>query len=129
MVKPLTFKGDKKSKKRKRQGDDSSHRGSALHSETPDSANTKSTTEEHDEQSWVAADVPTDISGPVLIVLPSTPPTCIACDVNGQVFASEIENTVDGDPRTAEPHDVRQVWVATKVAGSDALNFKGHHGR
>lgn len=126
MVKPLTFKGDKKSKKRKRHGDDASHRDSALTSENP---NSKSTTEEHDEQSWVSADVPTDISGPVLIVLPSTPPTCIACDVNGKVFASEIENTVDGDPRTAEPHDVRQVWVATKVAGSDGINFKGHHGR
>jgi protein FRG1 len=24
---------------------------------------------------------------------------------------------------------VRQVWVATKIAGTDGVNFKGHHGR
>ncbi|EAS33920.3 protein FRG1 [Coccidioides immitis RS] len=127
MVKPLTFKGDKKTKKRKRHGDDPSNPHSRGSQNT--SSAIAEATEDHDEQSWVAADVPLDISGPVMFVLPSTPPTCIACDVNGKVFASEIENTVDGDPRTAEPHDVRQVWVATKVAGSDGINFKGHHGR
>lgn len=42
---------------------------------------------------------------------------------------SELENLIEGDPATAEPHDVRQVWVATKVAGSEGVSFKGHHGR
>ncbi|WEW58321.1 hypothetical protein PRK78_003789 [Emydomyces testavorans] len=135
MVKPLTFKGDKKPKKRKRH-DEPSHpnndQTSALLSEntrSPAVTAPVKPTDVHDDQSWVSADVPADISGPVIIVLPSTPPTCIACDVNGKVFASEIENAIDGDPRTAEPHDVRQVWVATKVAGSEGVNFKGHHGR
>ncbi|KAI1979091.1 hypothetical protein LOZ53_003120 [Ophidiomyces ophidiicola] len=122
MVKPLTFKGDKKVKKRKRADGDDRALTQAKNLSSTQSA-------DHDDQNWVSADVPSDISGPVVIVLPSTPPTCIACDVNGKVFASEIENMIEGDPSTAEPHDVRQVWVATKVAGSEGFNFKGHHGR
>jgi hypothetical protein len=45
------------------------------------------------------------------------------------VFASELENLIEGDVRTAEPHDVRQVWVATKVAGTEGFSLKGGHGR
>ena len=124
MVKPLTFKGDKKPKKRKRSDkDDESRKQVAL------SSNPASTEEVDDDHNWVSADVPGDIAGPVVIVLPSSPPTCLACDANGKVFASEIENMIEGSPSSAEPHDVRQVWVATKVAGSDGFNFKGHHGR
>lgn len=124
MVKPLAFKGDKKLKKRK-----------ALHPESAEEGNIKTvtveniTTETEEDDSWVTADVPTDITGPVIFVLPSATPTCIACDANGKVFASEIENIVEGDPASAEPHDVRQVWIASRVAGSDVISFKGHHGR
>ena len=124
MVKPLAFKGDKKSKKRK-----------ALHPESAEEGNIKTvtvqstTTEAEEDDSWGTADVPTDITGPILFVLPSATPTCIACDANGKVFASEIENIVEGDPATAEPHDVRQVWIASRVAGADEISFKGHHGR
>ena len=64
-----------------------------------------------------------------MLVLPSDKPSCVASDANGVVFASELENLVDGDPGTAEPHDVRQVWVVTKVAGTDGYSFKGHHGK
>ena len=123
MVKPLAFKGDKKSKKRK-----------ALHPESTEGCNIKTltvqntTTEAEEDDSWVTADVPTDITGPVIFVLPSATPTCIACDANGKVFASEIENIVEGDPASAEPHDVRQVWIASRVAGADEISFKGHHG-
>lgn len=131
MVKPLSFKGDKKTKKRKHRPDDENESKPTptdliAHEQQREEQNT--TTE--DDQSWVSADVPSDINGPVVIVLPSTPiPTCIACDANGAVFASELENTIDNDPRTAEPHDVRQVWVATRVAGTEGISFKGHHGR
>ena len=124
MVKPLAFKGDKKSKKRK-----------ALHPESTEEGNSKAltvqnnTTEADEDDSWVTADVPTDITGPIIFVLPSATPTCIACDANGKVFASEIENIVEGDLATAEPHDVRQVWIASRVAGTDEISFKGHHGR
>ncbi|RMD42425.1 hypothetical protein DV735_g2727, partial [Chaetothyriales sp. CBS 134920] len=35
---------------------------------------------------------------------------------------------VDNHVETAEPHDVRQVWVANQVAGSGQLSFKASHG-
>lgn len=154
MVKPLTFKGDKpKSKKRKQQPSDldpstasSKHpkvksASTAIPDPVQDQDETLTTSQSRDQpstettdataspQSWVSADVPSDISGPILIVLPSDPPTCIASDMNGKVFASELENLVEGDPRTAEPHDVRQVWVATRVAGTEKFSLKGGHGR
>jgi protein FRG1 len=129
MVKPLTFKGDKKPKKRKRQDNsDDGPRNSnqELVASSSTAAEASSTAE---DQHWVSADIPGDLTGPVIIVLPSTPPTCLASDAHGKVFASEVENLIEGNPSTAEPHDVRQVWVATKIAGTDGVNFKGHHGR
>lgn len=126
MVKPLTFKGDKP-KKRKRDPESST---------TPKTRKTAPTEEDNhpenppeDETSWVSADAPSDIAGPVVLVLPSDTPTCVASDANGTVFASVLENLVDGDPATAEPHDVRQVWVATRVAGTEGFSFKGSHGK
>ncbi|KAL4918261.1 FRG1-like family-domain-containing protein [Aspergillus aurantiobrunneus] len=138
MVKPLTFKGDKpKSKKRKNPNPDPDLAGPPKlpkqSDSTPDpaadaeaEANAESTAE---DQSWVSADTTSDISGPILIVLPSDPPMCIASDMNGKVYASEIENLIEGNVRTAEPHDVRQVWVATRVAGTEGFSLKGGHGR
>lgn len=129
MVKPLTFKGEKpkKRKHRDREADDTSR---VVKSE-PSAAGAAAAAEEEvpEDQSWVSADVPGDINGPVIFVLPSSPPTCIACDANGKVFASPLENLIEGNPGTAEPHDVRQVWVATRVAGSEGMSFKGHHGK
>ena len=121
MVKPLSFKGDKKPKKRKRAADDAASGGGAVR-KVDDG-------ESADDDSWVSADVASDIIGPVMIVLPTDAPSALACDVNGQVFALPIENIVDANPATAEPHDVRQVWVANKVSGTDQYRFKGHHGR
>jgi len=126
MVKPLAFKGDKKSKKRKhttthQDGEEPS--STALTTTQPNPASTD------EDDSWVTAEAPTDVTGPIIFALPSSPPTCIACDANGKVFASELENIVEGDLATAEPHDVRQVWVANKVAGTESISFKGHHGR
>jgi protein FRG1 len=126
MVKALTFKGDKKVKKRKRVVDpDDPENPSSKALTTTSGAPTAS----EDDDSWVTADVPNDVSGPVLIVLPTEPATCLACDANGKVYASAIENFVDGDPTTAEPHDVRQVFVANRVAGTESISLKGHHGR
>lgn len=127
MVKPLSFKGDKKSKKRK-----------APHAEISEAqdSNSKALTvqtaaaaENEEDDRWVTAEAATDIIGPIIFALPSAKPACIACDANGKVFASELENIVDGDLATTEPHDVRQVWIANKVAGADEISFKGHHGR
>ncbi|KAF9883800.1 hypothetical protein FE257_002784 [Aspergillus nanangensis] len=129
MVKPLTFKGDKP-KKRKHQSSSadpsSAPRGpKAPKPDTPVEHNDDTA----EDQSWVTADTPTDLAGPVVLVLSANPPCCIASDANGKVFASALENLIEGDATTAEPHDVRQVWVATRVAGTEALSFKGHHGK
>ena len=127
MVKPLAFKGDKKSKKRK-----STHLDSNF---TPEDSDSKALTiqntiaEAEEDDSWVTAEAATDVTGPIIFALPSTSPTCIACDANGKVFTSELENIIESDLATAEPHDVRQVWIANRVAGTDEISFKGHHGR
>ncbi|KAL5339085.1 FRG1-like family-domain-containing protein [Aspergillus crustosus] len=150
MVKPLTFKGDKPSKSKKRKQPSSTSydpesTSTAKHpkpssSDSPNPTTQTPTQEEEDaatvaleasasDQSWVSADTAADVTGPILIVLPSDPPTCVASDIQGKVYASEIENLIEGDPRTAEPHDVRQVWVATRVAGTEGVSLKGGHGR
>ena len=129
MVKALTFKGDKKPKKRKRaepgegaaQDDNTERQLKAAKADDAAEA-------EHDD-SWVSADAVTDISGPVMFVLPTEPPTALACDAIGKVFTLPIENIVDGNPSTAEPHDVRQVWIANRIAGTEHFRIKGHHGK
>ncbi|EYE94491.1 uncharacterized protein EURHEDRAFT_413298 [Aspergillus ruber CBS 135680] len=129
MVKPLTFKGDKP-KKRKHRTDDSSISTPKPPKIAKDSEQAAEDAEEDTEdQSWVSADTPSDLAGPIVLILPSEKPTCVASDTNGKVFASELENLIEGNPATAEPHDVRQVWVATRVAGTEGFSFKGHHGK
>lgn len=123
MVKPLVFKGDKKpSKKRKRAAVDED-------AEKDASSPKDSKTNAADDDSWVSAEAPSDISGPIIIVLPTDKPSCLSCDTQGKVFTIPVENIIDGNPTTSEPHDVRQVWVANKVAGSENFSFKGHHGK
>ncbi|OAL31059.1 hypothetical protein AYO20_08480 [Fonsecaea nubica] len=120
-IKPLTFKGDKKPKKRKHRHDedvdDAQNAGGQL------------AVDPSDDDSWTTPDEPSDLSGPVVLVLPTTPPTALAADAHGNVFASPLENIVEGVAETAEPHDVRQVWVASSVAGlsKGELSFKGSH--
>lgn len=125
MVKPLAFKGDKKVKKRKRntaeEGDAEAH--------TSEELVKRSDAPPDEDENWVSADAVPDITGPVVFVLPTQPVTCLACDANGKVFASQIENMVEDSPSTAEPHDVRQVWIANRVAGTEGFSFKGHHGK
>ena len=127
MVKPLAFKGDKNNKKRK-----STHLDSSFATEDSNSKALtiqKTIVEAEEDDSWVTAEAATDVTGPIIFALPSTRPTCIACDANGKVFTSELENIIESDLATAEPHDVRQVWIANRVAGTDEISFKGHHGR
>lgn len=124
-VKPLSFKGDKKSKKRKHQSTTDLDAPPSNEVAQQPAAEPK----EDGDDTWVTAEAPTDIVGPVVLVLPSDSPSCLACDAIGKVFSSELENLVEGDPATAEPHDVRQVWVASRVVGSEHTIFKGHHGR
>ena len=140
MVKPLAFKGDAAPKKKRKHA----ARPSSPSAASPPPSSTP--TAGDDDDTWVAADAASDLAGPVLLVLP--PPnathsrpstgdsptiTCIACDANGEVFSSALENAIEGaDPSaTAEPHDVRQVWVASRVAGTGegVVSLKGHHGK
>ncbi|KAI1058753.1 hypothetical protein LB507_003857 [Fusarium sp. FIESC RH6] len=127
MVKPLSFKGDKKVKKRKRTDAEKSSRDDvAVNEETQVQ---KTGEEAENDDSWVSAETDTDVVGPIMIVLPTDTPSALACDAAGKVFTIPIENIVDGNPSTAEPHDVRQVWVANRVAGTENFRFKGHHGK
>lgn len=125
MVKALQFKGEKKSRKRKaldaNEINSSDHASKTLAAMKPaESAS--------EDDSWVIAEVPADVIGPIIFALPSSKPSCIACDGNGKVFASGIENIMGADLATAEPHDVRQVWVACRIAGTENISFKGYHG-
>ncbi|KAK3309931.1 FRG1-like family-domain-containing protein [Chaetomium strumarium] len=131
MVKPLTFKGDKKPKKRKRTdaGEGAGQDDNPERQLKAAKADADLVVDPDNDDSWVSADVVTDIAGPIMFVLPSEPPSALACDANGKVFALPIENIVDGNPSTAEPHDVRQVWVANRIVGTEHFRFKGHHGK
>lgn len=130
MVKPLSFKGDKKPKKRKRAAataDDEPTAGPSTGGDLVVAAEAQA--DPADDDSWVSAEAVTDVIGPVMFVLPTEAPAALACDATGKVFPLDVENMVDGNAATAEPHDVRQVWVANKVAGTEQFRFKGHHGR
>ncbi|KAL7799503.1 FRG1-like family domain-containing protein [Trichoderma afarasin] len=137
MVKPLTFKGDKKTKKRKRAAADRAEDDEPGESSTSrqqklvksDNRDRDNDEDQPNDDSWVSADAVSDVVGPVMIVLPTDKPSALACDPSGKVFALPIENIVDNNPTSAEPHDVRQVWVANRVAGTENFRFKGHHGR
>ncbi|KAL6245991.1 hypothetical protein RBB50_007144 [Rhinocladiella similis] len=121
-VKPLSFKGDKKPSKKRKHHHESS---SALISTSGDPS---STHEPEEDTTWTTPDAATDISGPTIVVLPTAPPTVLSSDAHGNVFASPLENIVENVPETAEPHDVRQVWVASSVAGTGQINLKASHG-
>ncbi|EXJ84900.1 hypothetical protein A1O3_05575 [Capronia epimyces CBS 606.96] len=127
-VKPLTFKGDKKTKKRKhRTLEDDDRKTQTLVNASSQGGGVESA-DTYEDESWAVPDLASDISGPTVIVLPTTPPTCLAADAHGNVFASRLENIVEDYAETAEPHDVRQVWVASTVAGTGQINLKGSHG-
>ena len=125
-IKPLSFKGEKKPhKKRKKRDEDDGLPTTA-------STNTSNQPPSSEDDTWVSCDTPTDLSGPTLLVLPtSNPPTALSTDAHGNIFASPLENLIEGDPSTAEPHDVRQVWIATKIEGlrPGEVSFKGWNGR
>ncbi|KAF2221626.1 FRG1-like family-domain-containing protein [Elsinoe ampelina] len=122
MVKSLSFKGDPKPKKRKRAPSPSAAADSLSSAPAQEAP-----TEEND---WVLADHPSEVAGPVLLVFASaSPTTCLATDANGTVYASVVENIVEGSPASAEPSEVRQVWVANSVVGSGEVSFRGSNGR
>ncbi|KAF8254088.1 actin-crosslinking protein [Wilcoxina mikolae CBS 423.85] len=130
MVSALRFKGEKKPKKRKRiaGSKDEDGESSAL-APTSKKASTK---KEHDpdEEGWVDSEVLDDLTGPILITLATTPPSCLASDAAGSVFASPLTLITGENLSTAEPSDVQQVWVCARVYGSTTkFTLKSHLGR
>jgi len=130
MPKALTFKGDKpKPKKRKRAQEEKDARddGPAAKQLVPSG---DAAAEAEEDENWVSVDNVSDLAGPVMLVFPSEPVMSLACDQLGAVFASKVENMVEGVASSAEPHDVRQVFVATRVVGSESdIVLKGCNGR
>lgn len=130
MPKALTFKGDKpKPKKRKRTQEekDAQEDGAASKQLAPSG---DAAAEAEEDENWVSADNVSDLAGPVMLVFSSEPVTSLACDQLGAVFASKVENMVEGVASSAEPHDVRQVFIATRVVGSETdVVLKGCNGR
>lgn len=131
MVKALAFKGDKKpAKKRKR-----THDTPADDEDAPSTSKQLVRAEDpaaqaDEDENWVSSDAVSDLAGPVMLVMSSEPVMALACDQLGKVFASKVENIVEGVASSAEPHDVRQVFVVTKVVGSESdVVLKGCNGR
>lgn len=126
MVKALSFKGDKKPHKKRKRAQDENNEEDASSKQLQ----TVDADVPEDDENWVSADTVEDISGPVVLVLATESASCAAVDSLGKVFTSKIENMVENEPSSAEPHDVRQVWISQKIVGSEnSFTFKGHHGR
>lgn len=53
----------------------------------------------------------------------------MACDATGKVYASVLENIEGENLNTAEPAEVKQVWVVTKIHGAERYSLKSHHGK
>lgn len=128
MVKPLTFKGEKR-KKRKR---DLSPKGldGATSPRPGRDGDGDGGEDQAGEPLWITATSAQGVSGPITLVLAgSRPVSCIACDAAGTVFVSSMENVIESAPSSAEPHDVRQVWVTSRVAGTTGLALKSWTGK
>ena len=113
----LKFKGEKTKKKRKR--DD----GSSTHRQEDD--------ESKDPETWVLPEEPEHIRGPTFIYHPSDPtPICINFDSNrNRIVLHPLDKDRDDDsppPALLDrvPSDILQVWVTTRVAGSETINLR-----
>ncbi|CAE7221708.1 unnamed protein product [Rhizoctonia solani] len=116
--KRLTFKGEKKSKKRKAREADEEQGG-----------------EDIDPGTWVQPETPEQILGPTFIVHDSGTPTCVGFDstrnrINIQTLSSASSSSGEtSKPLSIVPTEVHQVWVATRVAGSLTINLRTPEGK
>jgi protein FRG1 len=114
MVTKLKFKGEKQ-KKRKR---------------TQDDTETQLNSSDTAQDGWVTAESLDDIStGPLFITFASSPPVALASDPLGKIYVSHITVDADGETANAEPDDVRQVWIATRIVGSNKISLKTATGK
>jgi protein FRG1 len=124
----LTFKGDKKTKKKRK------HRDSDDDNDTEKKAKREKKEDEHPE-AWVFPDNPNEVRGPTFFFHPSDPPVCITYDATRRKImmvpltkheANDADN--DTDPThtllSHTPSETSQVWVITRVAGSETINLR-----
>ncbi|KAI5116794.1 hypothetical protein M0805_001796 [Coniferiporia weirii] len=143
MPSKLKFKGDKSKKKRKHTEDGDGEGPSRRRRKGADDV-------DENDFTWVRPDNPLEIRGPTFIFHPSDPlPVCIAFDATrGRVVVTPFDKDKDKDKdkvKTEEgeedgpkekvdggregmlgetPTDVSQVWVVTRVAGSETINLR-----
>ncbi|KAJ7510004.1 FRG1-like family-domain-containing protein [Mycena galericulata] len=119
----LTFKGEKKTKKRKREDGEEGRKS-------------KRKEDDKDPETWVLPEQPYEIRGPTFIVHPSDPsPICITFNsTSNRVVLNVLDkNRPEDAPEPAAeppsllertPTDVSQVWVITRIAGSPTINLR-----
>lgn len=130
----LKFKGDKSSHKKKRK-----HDVDDLDGEGGSSRRKRRHEEDEDAETWVRPDDPLEIRGPTFIYHPSDPsPVCISFDATrGRIVLAPLDkgsHNVKDEPDDSKvtdtglldktPVDVSQVWVVTRVAGSETINLR-----
>lgn len=118
MVTKLKFKGEK-SKKRKRNVDD------------PESGGPSAKEDINEDEGWIDAESLDDINtGPLFIVFMSSPAVAAASDPLGKIYAATLKPSDEhGSIGNIEPDDVRQVWIATRLAGGSKISLKTPTGK
>jgi protein FRG1 len=128
----LSFKGDKKTKrKRKHRDDDDDDNGVKK-------AKREKKEDEHPD-AWVFPDNPNEVRGPTFFFHPSDPPVCITYDATRrkitlvplsrpEINDTDIDTKPDSTGQAAflsyTPSETSQVWVITRVAGSETVNLR-----
>ncbi|QRV86233.1 hypothetical protein RhiJN_14251 [Ceratobasidium sp. AG-Ba] len=115
--KKLTFKGEKKSKKRKRTEGEAEDKEDNI-----------------DPGTWVQPETPEQILGPTFIIHQAATTACVGFDstrnrINIQTLSSSSSSMGDSKALSFAPTEVNQVWVTTRVAGSATINLRTPEGR
>jgi len=116
----LKFKGDKTKKKRKR--DDGDERTGSR---------SKRKVDEKDPETWVLPENVNEIRGPTFIFHPSDP-SPISVNFNSttnRIYLHTLDKDKSEGAEPIElldrtPTDVSQVWVTTRIAGSETINLR-----
>ncbi|KAF7305040.1 hypothetical protein MKEN_01219000 [Mycena kentingensis (nom. inval.)] len=112
----LTFKGDKKKVKRKRE-----------HAEASDRPRKQRKEDDRADEDWVQPTNPNELRGPTFIYHPSDPaPVGITYNATLSRIVISTLDDADADAPILErtPTDVSQVWVLTRIAGSPTINIR-----
>jgi protein FRG1 len=110
----LTFKGEKQKKKKRK------HREEGAGDDNDGT----------DPQAWVQPDNAMQVYGPTYILHPSTPPICITFDsTRSRIKLNAVSLEPGASPVSLSPSEVSQVWVVTRVAGSETVNLRTAEGK